>query len=74
MKTKTPCLIFEARYNQYAIELTPEVASALSEILSAKKVKHIYGSDYVLEDWKCDLGFHIGNLTEGTSENSDGNN
>ena len=74
MKAKTPCLIFEARYNQYAIELTAEVAAALSEILSAKKVRHISGSDYELEDEKCDLGFHIGNLTENISENPDANN
>ena len=55
-------LIISIQYQDYAIELTPDVAQAIPAILAAKKVKHKSGSVFEQELGKSDLRISIGEV------------
>mgnify|MGYP001003524425 CR=1 FL=1 len=57
-------LIISIQYQDYAIELTPDVAQAIPAILAAKKVKHKAGSTFEQEMGKSDLKISIGEVED----------
>ena len=60
-------LIISIQYQEYAIELTPDVAKAIPAILAAKKVKHKYSSIFEEESGKSDLKISIGEVENGNN-------
>jgi hypothetical protein len=60
-------LIISVQYQEYAIELTPDVAQAIPAILAAKKVKHKHGSTFEEEPSKSDLKISIGEVESGNN-------
>ena len=58
-------LILSFGYQEYAIQLTPEVSDALAEILSAEKVQHRSGNLYTRDSTKSELSFRIAEVIDG---------
>ena len=60
-------LIFTVNYQDYAVQLTPEVANAIPDLFSMKKASHIGKCAYKLAGEKSDMRITIGEIEDGNN-------
>ncbi len=60
-------LILTVNYQDYAVQLTPEVANALPDLLTMKKASHAGKGVYKLADEKSDMRITIGEIEDGNN-------
>lgn len=60
-------LIFTINYQDYVVQLTPEVANALPDLLTMKKASHLGKGVYKLADDKSDMRITIGEVENGNN-------
>ena len=60
-------LIFTINYQDYVVQLTPEVANALPDLLTMKKASHTGKGVYKLADEKSDMRITIGEIEDGNN-------